>query len=236
MCIRDSIIASSWIENGWWIFIIALLGTILLAVAGQVLRYRAAEATQRRQTAGFMATALAIPLSIGINILNLSPLLSLMNGYVLLALLASGLYLAARRGLWGEPPSRRVFTVATNALVLIAVAAAGLWWEASRPEAIDLAALDVSAAPVPVLFDTDMGMDDISALLYLLQHPAVDLRAITVNGVAFAHCDGGVHNVLGLLEVARAPEIPVACGREQAYPGGHPALSLIHISEPTRPY
>ena len=217
------IIASSWIENGWWIFIIALLGTILLAVAGQVLRYRAAETTQRRQTAGFMATALAIPLSIGINILNLSPLLSLMNGYVLLALLASGLYLAARRGLWGEPPSRRVFTVATNALVLIAVAAAGLWWEASRPEAIDLAALDVSAAPVPVLFDTDMGMDDISALLYLLQHPAVDLRAITVNGVAFAHCDGGVHNVLGLLEVARAPEIPVACGREQAYPGGHPA-------------
>ncbi len=68
-----------------------------------------------------------------------------------------------------------------------------------------------------------MAMDDITALFYLLQHPAVDLRAITINGVAFAHCGGGVHNALGLLELAGAPDIPVACGREKAYPGGTPA-------------
>ncbi|MBP6016908.1 MAG: nucleoside hydrolase [Candidatus Promineofilum sp.] len=211
------------IENGWWVFLIALLGTILLALGGQALRYRSAGPTQRRQTAGFMMTILAVPLFILIGILGFSPLLTLMLNQVLLAMLASGLYLAARRSLWGEPPSWPVFTVATTALVLIAVAAAGLWWRTNQPQSVDLAALDVPTAAVPVLFDTDMGMDDISALLFLLQHPAVDLRAITVNGVAFVHCEDGVHNVLGLLNLATAPEIPVSCGREQPFPGGRPA-------------
>jgi len=137
-------------------------------------------------------------------------------------LLPVGLFLAARRGLWGDAPSQRLFAGAAIALALVAIAAAGLWWQANQQETIDIASLE-SAEPVPVLLDADMAMDDIGALFYLLQHPAVDLRAITVNGVAFAHCDGGVRNALGLLEVARAPEIPVSCGRDEAFPGGHPA-------------
>jgi hypothetical protein len=60
-----------------------------------------------------------------------------------------------------------------------------------------------------VLLDT-LAMDDIGAL----SSPSRDrLAGHTVNGVAFAHCDAGVHNTLGLLEVARAPEMPVSCGR-----------------------
>ena len=217
------ITATFWIDNGWWLFIVSLLGVILLAVGGQIRRYRAAAAAQRRQTAGFVATVLAAPLWIVLSILDFSPLLSLMSGSVLLALLASGLYVAAQRGLWGEPPSRPVFTAATIGVALFAVATAGLWWDTNQPETVDLTALGESVNAVPVLFDTDVGMDDISALLYLLQHSNVDLRAITVNGVAFAHCQEGMHNVFGLLEVAHAPEIPVACGRAEAFPGGHPA-------------
>jgi pyrimidine-specific ribonucleoside hydrolase len=32
-----------------------------------------------------------------------------------------------------------------------------------------------------------------------------------------------VRNALGLLEVSRAPHIPVTCGHEESFPGGHPA-------------
>lgn len=216
------IVAAEIIENGWWIFIIALLVTVLVGVGGQALRYRATGPEQRHQTIGFVVTVLAMPFYILSGILNVSPLLTLIIGYVLLAMLPLGLYSAARRGLWGDAASHRLFAGTAIALALVAFAAAGLWWRANQAETIDLAALE-SAEPVPVLLDADMAMDDIGALFYLIQHPAVDLRAITVNGVAFAHCDAGVRNALGLLEVARAPEIPVSCGRDEAFPGGTPA-------------
>lgn len=216
------IAAANVIENGWWVFIIALLVTVLAGVGGQALRYRAAVPEQRHQTIGFVITILAVPIYILSGILNISPLLTLIIGYVLLAMLPLGLYMAARRGLWGDAPSPRLFAGTAIALLLVAIATAGLWWQANQQETIDIASLE-SAEPIPVLLDADMAMDDIGALFFLLQHPDVDLRAITVNGVAFAHCDGGVHNTLGLLEVAQAPEIPVSCGRDEAFPGGHPA-------------
>ena len=34
------ITATFWIDNGWWLFIVGLLGVILLAVGGQIRRYR----------------------------------------------------------------------------------------------------------------------------------------------------------------------------------------------------
>ena len=209
-------------ENAWWVFIVTLLLTIALGIIGQVLRYRAAEATQRQQMAGLMAILLAVLLSALTNALGLSQLLSLTTYHVLLAMLPLGLYLGARRGLWGERPPHRLWAGSAVLLALSAVTVAGFWWHSNQPATIDVAAL-ATDQPIPVLLDTDMAMDDIGALFYLLQHPAIDLRAITVNGVAFAHCDAGVHNTLGLLEVARAPEIPVSCGREEPYPGGRPA-------------
>jgi inosine-uridine nucleoside N-ribohydrolase len=76
------------------------------------------------------------------------------------------------------------------------------------------------AAPaerVPVIFDTDMAIDDWAALLFLARHPAVDLRAVTVAGSGEAHCEPGVRNAQALLElVDPALRIPVACG--DAYP------------------
>lgn len=209
-------------ENGWWIFSVALLVTVLLGVAGQALRYQDAGAAQRRRMAGFTAAVLLVPYWALVSMISAWPLLSLISGFIALAILAWGLYLGARRGLWGEPPSPRIFAGTFVPLVLVAAVAAGLWWRANQPQAIDVAGL-ASNEPVPVILDTDMAMDDIAALLFLLQHPAVDLRAITVNGVAFAHCEDGVRNALGLLEMAGAPEIPVSCGREEPFPGGTPA-------------
>jgi hypothetical protein len=49
-----------------------------------------------------------------------------------------------------------------------------------------------TALPRPLLIvDADMGVPDVMALLYLLQHPDVDVAAITVAGTGDAHCEPG---------------------------------------------
>jgi pyrimidine-specific ribonucleoside hydrolase len=64
-----------------------------------------------------------------------------------------------------------------------------------------------------VVVDTDMGTDDVMALLYLLQRPDVLVDAVAVEGDGLAHCRRGVHNARALLSLAGAPSTPVACGR-----------------------
>ena len=73
----------------------------------------------------------------------------------------------------------------------------------------------------PTLIDTDMAADDWMAILYLLQRPDVDVRAITVTGAGEAHCGPGVENALDLVALAGQPEIPVTCGRETPLEGDH---------------
>jgi len=72
-----------------------------------------------------------------------------------------------------------------------------------------------------MVIDTDVGSDDVMAILYLLRRPDVDVRAITVSGTGLVHCGPGVRTVLGLLEVAKAPDVPVACGRETPLGGSN---------------
>jgi pyrimidine-specific ribonucleoside hydrolase len=75
----------------------------------------------------------------------------------------------------------------------------------------------------PVVVDTDMGQDDMMALLYLLQRPDVDVEAITVSGTGLAHCGPGVEIALSLLDVAGAPQdVPVSCGPDEPLPGDYP--------------
>jgi inosine-uridine nucleoside N-ribohydrolase len=75
----------------------------------------------------------------------------------------------------------------------------------------------------PVVVDTDMGQDDMMALLYLLQRPDLRVGAIAVSGTGLAHCGPGVRIALSLLEVAGAPEdVPVSCGPEEPLPGEYP--------------
>ena len=79
---------------------------------------------------------------------------------------------------------------------------------------------DTLPAPVeriPVIFDTDMAIDDWAALLFLARHPRVELRAVTVAASGEAHCGPGVANALALLDlVDPQSSIPVSCG--DAYP------------------
>ncbi|MGZ8603249.1 MAG: nucleoside hydrolase [Actinomycetota bacterium] len=78
-------------------------------------------------------------------------------------------------------------------------------------------------ARTPVVVDTDMGQDDMMALLYLLQRPDVRVEAITVSGTGLAHCGPGVDIALSLLDVAGAPAgVPVACGPEDPLPSAYP--------------
>lgn len=74
---------------------------------------------------------------------------------------------------------------------------------------------------VTLLVDTDVAPDDLVAIALLVKAPAVNVAAITVSGTGEAHCDEGIVIVLALLERLNAPEIPVACGREQPLALGH---------------
>ena len=73
----------------------------------------------------------------------------------------------------------------------------------------------------PVVIDTDMGNDDWMAILYLLNRPDVEVKAITVSGTGLAHCKPGMRNALGLLALAEHEAVPVACGREMPLVGDH---------------
>ncbi|MBL8132968.1 MAG: nucleoside hydrolase [Anaerolineae bacterium] len=75
-------------------------------------------------------------------------------------------------------------------------------------------AAQTQSATLPIIFDTDMAFEDWIAMLFLLQHPAVEVRAVTIPGTGEAHCDPGVRNAMNLLMLAEKPDIPVACGRE----------------------
>jgi len=73
----------------------------------------------------------------------------------------------------------------------------------------------------PVVADTDGSVEGAMAILYLLQEPQMDVRAITVSGTGLVSCDKGVEQVLGLLTLAEAGDIPVACGRTEPYDGSN---------------
>jgi pyrimidine-specific ribonucleoside hydrolase len=75
--------------------------------------------------------------------------------------------------------------------------------------------------PKPVIFDTDMAHEDMFSALFLLSHPGVDVRAITVSGTGEAHCGPGISNALGLVAVSGHEDIPVACGKEMPLAGNH---------------
>ncbi len=72
-----------------------------------------------------------------------------------------------------------------------------------------------------VVIDTDMATDDWMAILFLLNRQDVDVLAITVTGTGEAHCDPGVSNALGLVNLASQEPIPVACGQETPLRGNH---------------
>jgi len=76
-------------------------------------------------------------------------------------------------------------------------------------------------ARTPIVVDTDMSTDDAVALLYLLEKPTVDVRAVAVSGTGLVHCPAGARNALQLIALTGRTDIPVACGSETPLAGTH---------------
>ena len=72
----------------------------------------------------------------------------------------------------------------------------------------------------PIIYDTDMAIDDWSALLYLARHPALDLRAVTLSTSGETHCTPGQNNVASLLDLSTTKtDITIACGDAEPMDG-----------------
>ena len=56
----------------------------------------------------------------------------------------------------------------------------------------------------------------------LLRDPALDVRAIAIDGTGLVHCAGGRRVTRYLLEQLGREDVPFACGRESAGPNGRP--------------
>jgi inosine-uridine nucleoside N-ribohydrolase len=78
-------------------------------------------------------------------------------------------------------------------------------------------------AASPLIIDTDVGIDDWSAILYLLNVHEINLLGITVTGTGEAHSKPGARIVLNILSLAgrEAENIPVAYGDEAPLDGYH---------------
>jgi len=71
----------------------------------------------------------------------------------------------------------------------------------------------------PVIIDTDVGVDDVIAILYLLQRPDINVKAITIASTGNAHCEPAMRNMLGLLKLVNQTNIPVDCGSKRPLSG-----------------
>jgi xanthine dehydrogenase/oxidase len=63
-----------------------------------------------------------------------------------------------------------------------------------------------------VIIDTDVDIDDWMAILYLLNHPHIEVVGITVVGTGATHIEHGVRNALNLVRLAGFPNLPIARG------------------------
>lgn len=85
-----------------------------------------------------------------------------------------------------------------------------------------LATPTAAKAPTPLIIDTDMTSDDWMAILYILNNPDYDVRAITVTGTGFGQCDSGTYIALGLLAMTEYRSVPVSCWRDTPLSGDNP--------------
>lgn len=73
--------------------------------------------------------------------------------------------------------------------------------------------------PKPVIFDTDMAIDDWFALLYLAKSPNAELLAVTISNSGETDCKPGLVNATNLLKLARHADLPVSCGDDYPLDG-----------------
>lgn len=74
---------------------------------------------------------------------------------------------------------------------------------------------------IPVVVDTDLAGDDLTALWFLLSSPELDVRAVTVSGTGEVRCPRGAEVARQALAVTGDDDVPVACGRTSPLDGEH---------------
>jgi inosine-uridine nucleoside N-ribohydrolase len=74
---------------------------------------------------------------------------------------------------------------------------------------------------IPVVVDTDVAIDDLVALAFLLASEEVDVRAITISGTGEVRCPAGIGVVQALLARTGDKGVRVACGRSTPLEGAH---------------
>jgi inosine-uridine nucleoside N-ribohydrolase len=119
-------------------------------------------------------------------------------------------------------PSSRPRPLAALVALLATAALATAACLGSTPAASPVASARPAAEPRPIIVDADMDISDLTALAVLLRDPAVDVRAIAIDGTGLVHCDGGLRVTAYLLAEFGATDIPYGCGREAASLGGRP--------------
>jgi pyrimidine-specific ribonucleoside hydrolase len=113
----------------------------------------------------------------------------------------------------GTPSGRSGRAVATLVLVVAALLS-GCGSDTARPTGTSAPATTRAAPPsgIPLVIDTDLAVDSVMALLYLIGRPEVDIAAITVSGTGEVRCGPGAEIAAGLVGLAGADGVPVACG------------------------
>jgi pyrimidine-specific ribonucleoside hydrolase len=116
-------------------------------------------------------------------------------------------------------------TAALGALTLIVTACAA-GGSADPPDPVTSVApttmettTTLASAGTPVIMDTDVAAEGIMSIIYLVGQDEIDIQAVTVSGTGLVHCEEGVQQVLGVLEMMGADDIPVACGPESPLEG-----------------
>lgn len=84
-----------------------------------------------------------------------------------------------------------------------------------------MVSLSFCAQAKPIIFDTDVAIDDWAALLYLLHHKNTQVIAVTIAASGEAHCQPAKDNVASLLDLPKKTkkEIPIACGDDYPLDG-----------------
>ena len=108
------------------------------------------------------------------------------------------------------------------AAVIVAAAAVAGCFESAEPPATPAPTGAISPERQPVIVDADFDHSDIAAILVLLRHPDLDVRAITIAGTGLVHCQGGRRMVRYILDELGQPDIPFGCGREKGGPDARP--------------
>lgn len=93
---------------------------------------------------------------------------------------------------------------------------------------IALFTLSPAFAAHNIIIDTDAGIDDIIATLYLLKNPDITVKAITIESDGEAHCKAAARNIGGLLTLVNRTSIPFACGSAVPIKGHHHFPEWIH--------